>query len=60
MYSDAPVDWAELIAGASADELLMDPVSHSFCAQMAPRILSGDVDAYLEVIERRRPIPPFT
>lgn len=56
VYSDAPVDWTELIAGASADELFMDPVVHSYCIQMAPRVLSGDVEAYLEVIERIHPV----
>lgn len=55
-YSDAPVDWTELVAGATADELLMDPVAHSYCVQMASRVLSGDVDAYLEVIEKMRPV----
>ena len=56
LYEDTPVDWTELIAGATADDLLMDQTVHAYCAQMAPRILSGDVDAYLEVIERMRPI----
>ena len=56
LYEDAPIDWAELIAGATADDLLMDQTVHAYCAQMAPRILSGDVDAYLEVIERMRPV----
>lgn len=56
MYSDAPVDWTELISGASADELLMDLDTHRYCMQMASRILSGDVDAYLEVIEQMRPV----
>lgn len=56
LYEDAPVDWTEIIAGATADDLLMDPGVHSYCLQMAPRILSGDVDAYLEVIERMRPV----
>ena len=56
MYSDASVDWTELISGASADELLMDLDTHRYCMQMASRILSGDVDAYLEVIERMRPV----
>ena len=56
LYEDAPVDWTELIAGATADDLLMDQTVHAYCAQMAPRILSGDVDAYLEVIERMRPV----
>lgn len=56
VYADAPIDWTELIAGATAEDLLMDSVVHSYCAQMAPRILSGDVDAYLEVIERLRPV----
>lgn len=56
LYEDAPIDWTELIAGATADDLLMDQTVHTYCAQMAPRILSGDVDAYLEVIERMRPV----
>ena len=56
LYEDAPIDWTELIAGATADDLLMDQTVHAYCAQMAPRILSGDVDAYLEVIERMRPV----
>lgn len=56
LYENAPIDWTELIAGATADDLLMDQTEHAYCAQMAPRILSGDVDAYLEVIERMRPV----
>lgn len=56
LYEDAPIDWTELIAGATADDLLMDQTVHTYCAQMAPRVLSGDVDAYLEVIERMRPV----
>lgn len=56
LYEDAPIDWTELIAGATADDLLMDQTVHTYCTQMAPRILSGDVDAYLEVIERMRPV----
>lgn len=56
LYEDAPVDWTELVAGATADELLMDQTVHAYCAQIAPRILSGDIDAYLEVIERMRPV----
>lgn len=56
LYEDAPIDWTELIAGATADDLLMDQTIHAYCAQMAPRILSGDIDAYLEVIERMRPV----
>lgn len=56
LYEDAPVDWTEIIAGATADDLLMDPGIHSYCVQMAPRILSGDIDAYLEVIERMHPV----
>lgn len=56
LYEDAPIDWTELIAGATADDLLMDPIAHAYCAQIAPRILSGDVDAYLEVIKNMRPV----
>lgn len=56
LYEDAPIDWTELIAGATADDLLMDQTVYAYCAQMASRVLSGDVDAYLEVIERMRPV----
>lgn len=56
LYEDAPVDWTEIIAGATADDLLMDQSVHTYCARMAPRILSGDVDAYLEVIEKMCPV----
>lgn len=56
LYEDTPIDWTELIAGATAEDLLMDQTVHAYCAQMAHRILSGDVDAYLEVIERMRPV----
>ena len=56
LYEDAPIDWTELIAGATADELLMDSTMYTYCTQIAPRILSGDIDAYLEVIERIRPV----
>lgn len=56
LYEDAPIDWTELIAGATADDLLMDQTVYTYCVQMAPRILSGDVDAYLDVIERMRPV----
>ena len=56
IYEDAPVDWTELVAGATADDLLMDSITHGYCSQMASRILSGDVDVYLEVIERMRPV----
>lgn len=56
IYEDAPVDWTELVAGTSAEDLLMDPVAHDYCSKMASRILSGDVDAYLEAIERMRPV----
>lgn len=56
LYEDAPIDWTELIAGATADDLLMDQTVHTYCTQMAPRVLTGDVDAYLEVIERMRPV----
>ena len=56
LYEDVPVDWTEIIAGATADDLFMDQTVYAYCAQMASRVLSGDVDAYLEVIERMRPV----
>lgn len=56
LYEDTPIDWTELIAGATADDLFMEPAVYDYCVQMAPMILSGNVDAYLEVIEKIQPV----
>ena len=54
--SDATIEWTELFAGATADDLLMGSSIHQYCTQIAPRILSGDIDAYLDAIEKLRPV----
>lgn len=55
-FCDEPVEWTEIISGASVDDLLMDQAKYAYCRTVAPRILSGDIDAYLEVIEEIRPV----
>lgn len=55
-FCDEPIEWTELISGATADDLLMDPAKYEYCRGVAPQILAGDIDTYLEVIERIRPI----
>lgn len=55
LYADAAIDWTELISGATADEMLMDPAIYQYCVQQAPKVLSGNVGTYLEVIEKMCP-----
>lgn len=56
LYEDAPIDWTELIAGATADDVFMEAAIYDYCVKMAPDILSGNVNAYLEVIENIQPV----
>lgn len=54
--SDDPVEWTELIAGATAEDLFMDFDKFKICRSIAKDILSGNIDAYLDIIEKIRPI----
>ena len=53
---DPTIEWTEILAGTSSDELLMDSEVWKYCRTVADRVLSGDIDAYLEVIEKLRPV----
>lgn len=55
-YCDEPVEWTELISGATAEELFMDREKYDYCMGVAPLILAGNVDAYLNAIEILRPV----
>lgn len=50
-YRGATIEWTEIIGGATAEELLMDLNVWKFCKEVAPEILNGNIDVYLETIE---------
>lgn len=54
--SDPTVEWTEIMSGTSAEELLMSEKSWSYYRKCADRILDGDIDSYLQVIEDIRPL----
>ena len=53
---DENVDWTEILVSTSAEELLMDNEIWKFYKSVANRVLAGDIDTYLQVIERVRPL----
>lgn len=53
---DATVDWTEILVSSSAEELFMDDEVWLFCKDVANKVLSGDIDTYLQVIEQMRPL----
>lgn len=54
--NDDEIEWTEIVSGADADELLMDADLWKYCHGVAHKIVSGDIDTYLDVIEELRPI----
>ena len=54
--SDEPVDWTELLVSASADDGFMEQDKWNFLKKVSRKVLSGDIDAYLETIEKMRPV----
>ncbi len=54
--SDEPVDWTELLVSASADDVFMEQDKWNFLKKVSRKVLSGDIDAYLETIEKMRPV----
>lgn len=53
---DDAIDWSEVQAGTSAEDLYMNATTWRYCRSIATRILKGDIDAYLEAIEELRPV----
>lgn len=56
LKSDEPVDWTELLVSTTADDMFMERDKWIFLKGISHRILSGDIDAYLETIEKMRPV----
>lgn len=56
LKSDEPVDWTELLVSTTADDVFMERDKWTFLKGISRRILSGDIDAYLETIEKMRPV----
>lgn len=56
LKSDEPVDWTELLVSTNADDVFMEQDKWNFLKGISHRILSGDIDAYLETIEKMRPV----
>lgn len=53
---DETVDWTELIVSSSADDMYMDENNWKFLKSISKKILSGNIDTYLEAIEKMRPV----
>ena len=53
LKSDEPVDWTELLVSTTADDVFMEQDVWTFLKGISRRILSGDIDAYLENAPRR-------
>lgn len=53
---DKSIDWGEILAGTSADELMMEKSFWMECKKYSAKIMRGDIDTYLEVIEVFRPV----
>lgn len=53
---DDSIEWTEIISGTNNEELYMDKDIWEYCRGIAGKILSGNIDAYYEVIEELRPV----
>lgn len=56
MTCDEAIDWTELLVSTSAEDVFMETETWQFLKGISRRVLSGDIDAYLETIEKMRPI----
>lgn len=54
--SDYPIDWTDISISSTPEDIDMDRATWSYCKGMVDRILDGDIDAYLEVIDYLRPV----
>ena len=53
---DTDVDWTEILVSASEDEVYLERNVWKFYKSIASKILKGDIDAYLDVIEYAKPL----
>lgn len=56
LKSDEVIDWTELLVSASADDVFMEPETWKFLKSISRKVLSGDIYAYFETIEKMRPV----
>lgn len=56
LKSDEVIDWTELLVSASAEDVFMEQEVWSFLKSNSRKVLSGDIDTYLKVIEKMRPV----
>ncbi|MGN1119615.1 MAG: DUF4236 domain-containing protein [Oscillospiraceae bacterium] len=52
---DEAVDWQEIASSETPTDEMYDADFWSYCHEMAPKILAGDIDAYLQVIQDMNP-----
>ena len=55
-FVDNDVDWTEILVSTSEDEVYLERNVWKFYKSIAPKILKGDIDAYLDVIEYAKPL----
>lgn len=55
-HCDEAVDWTEILVSTSAEDLFMDNEVWKFYKSVADKVLVGDIDTYLQVIETVRPL----
>lgn len=53
--ADEAVDWQELLSSETPTDDLYDPEFWAYCHERAGKILDGDIDTYLEVIQDMNP-----
>lgn len=53
---DEVIDWTELLVSTSAEDVFMETETWKFLKSISRKVLSGDIDAYLETIEKMRPV----
>lgn len=53
---DEAVDWTEILVSTSAEELFMNNEIWKYYKSVADKVLHGDIDTYLQVIEKIRPL----
>lgn len=53
--ADEAVDWEEILSSETPTDELYDPEFWSYCHSVAQRVIDGDIDAYLQVIQDMNP-----
>lgn len=56
MHCDETIDWTEIVVSTSANEVFMEEEVWKFYKKVATKVLDGDIDTYLQVIEQIRPL----